>query len=63
MEPTGFAVFAEGLQKRYGKVKALDRLDLRIPGGKVWAVRAERGREDHGCAYPFDVAQAGRRPG
>jgi ABC-2 type transport system ATP-binding protein len=35
VESTRFAVFAEGLQKRYGKVKALDGLDLQIPEGKV----------------------------
>jgi ABC-2 type transport system ATP-binding protein len=43
VESMGFAVFAEGLQKRYGKVEALDGLDLQIPGGKVCGLLGPNG--------------------
>ena len=43
MESARFAVFAEGLEKRYGKVKALDGLDLRIPGGEVCGLLGPNG--------------------
>jgi hypothetical protein len=43
VESARFAVFAEGLEKRYGKVKALDGLDLRIPGGKVCGLLGPNG--------------------
>ncbi len=43
MESMRFAVFAEGLQKRYGKVKALDGLDLQVPRGKVCGLLGPNG--------------------
>lgn len=43
MESTGFAVFAEGLHKRYGETKALDGLDLRVPKGSVCGLLGPNG--------------------
>jgi ABC-2 type transport system ATP-binding protein len=40
---TGFAVFAEGLQKSYGDTKALDGLDLWIPEGTVCGLLGPNG--------------------
>ena len=43
VESARFAVFAEGLEKRYGKVKALGGLDLQIPEGKVCGLLGPNG--------------------
>jgi ABC-2 type transport system ATP-binding protein len=43
VDSTRFAVFAEGLEKRYGKVKALDGLDLQIPEGKACGLLGPNG--------------------
>ena len=53
---------ASGLVKTYGKVRALDGLDLAVPEGTVLgAARAERRRQDDGGAHPDDAARRRRR--
>jgi ABC-2 type transport system ATP-binding protein len=39
----GFAVFAEGLRKRYGETKALDGFDLAVPEGSVCGLLGPNG--------------------
>lgn len=52
------AVSAEGLVKRYGRVRALDGLDLYVDEGTLLAVLGPNGAGKT-TAYKFD---AGRRP-
>ena len=41
--PTGFAIEAAGLVKTYGKTRALDGLDLRVPVGTVYGLLGPNG--------------------
>ena len=43
MGSTEFAIRAEGLQKRYGETKALDRFDLSVPEGTVCGLLGPNG--------------------
>jgi ABC-2 type transport system ATP-binding protein len=43
VESKKFAVFAEGLQKRFGEAEALGGLDLRIPEGEVCGLLGPNG--------------------
>ena len=51
-----------GLVKRYGKVTALDGLDLSVPQGTVLGLLgSQRRREDDGGPHPHHAARARRR--
>jgi ABC-2 type transport system ATP-binding protein len=41
--PTGDAIRAEGLRKRYGKARALDGFDLTVPAGSVYGLLGPNG--------------------
>ena len=56
------AIETEGLVKTFGKVRALDGIDMVAPGGhRVRAARAQRRRQDHG--HPGAVHPAPPRRG
>jgi hypothetical protein len=55
---TDAAVVAEGLGKSFGRVTALDGVDLEVPAGSAGAARPERRGEDNAGADPGNPAQA-----
>ena len=53
------AIAAEGLGKRFGRVRALAGVDLELPAGAVLGrAGPERGGQDHAGADPGHPAQA-----
>jgi hypothetical protein len=57
------ALSAVGLTKRYGRMVALDGLDLEVRTGEVHAFRAERRRQDDDHPHPVWPVAQGRRRG
>jgi ABC-2 type transport system ATP-binding protein len=46
------AIVAEGLGKHFGKVTALDSLDLQVPQGTVMGLQDHLGKDSHHPARP-----------